>query len=610
MIRFDRVSMWDFMSHAETDLELSNRGLVLVRGSNGSGKSTCVIDALCWALFGKTAGRKLEGDQVIRTGKSACSVTVTGSKGDCAFQIVRRRGPAQLELFLGSPLLNQSGPTIKATQEKIEDFLGLDHRSFTATVLFPQGALGLASMSQAEQREVLGRILDLERFEEAYERLKDTRCELSDALEANEERLRELSTKLQTEKDQVVRLLKSKAFFEDEQARYVASLKEQLAKKVKPKVKSKVLKDLKQLEKLDLSHANQALLAEQALHDRRIQQELTQIARARAVYQTSATAHKKPVEPLEPVCPTCDQPLPGESLEKLQNDYIEALRQWEKAQEINRAEIDRLAEKERSLLASQALHDRVVTEKAKEIQSQLQKLQELRKEARSLEVYQIECAAFKQKIDYEAGRVWGSEGALIDTQASIARLDQEIPEVTATIEKQKAELQYYDFWHEGFGATGVRHFYLASLTPYLSDRANYYLGQLTGGKGSISITTQRETKKGTLSDELTIEADLGQGTLYEAKSGGEKKRISIALLLALAELMATRARVKVDLCVLDEPVESIDADGAAQVVQLLRDELLKFKSSIFFISHHPDLLAEFENVITIENIGGVSKVIE
>ena len=68
----NRLSIQNFLSIKSIDLELSNQGLVLIKGknldndaidNNGSGKSS-IVESLVYALYGRTI-RGLKGDDVV-----------------------------------------------------------------------------------------------------------------------------------------------------------------------------------------------------------------------------------------------------------------------------------------------------------------------------------------------------------------------------------------------------------------------------------------------------------------------------------------------------------------------------------------------------------------
>ena len=74
-MKFLKLQVENFMALASAEVELDQRGLVLIQGvnsgdssaaSNGAGKST-LMNSLMWCLYGETA-HGVKGDDVLSTG--------------------------------------------------------------------------------------------------------------------------------------------------------------------------------------------------------------------------------------------------------------------------------------------------------------------------------------------------------------------------------------------------------------------------------------------------------------------------------------------------------------------------------------------------------------
>lgn len=613
MLRLVSVHLENFLSHADSTMPLANLGLVLIRGvnedaggSNAAGKSA-ILSSITFCLFGQTY-QGLKSDEVIRTGQSGCRVEVTGEKDGVPFVVARSRGPANL--FFSSGDNDLSGASIKDTQDRIEQFLGLDYKTFIATVLFPQSAQGLASLPQAEQREILGKILDLDRFEVAFERARSFRDALKEDLVGKDSELLSVNASIELERKHLVQIEASKRQFEVEQAEKVKKLRDQLYTMPKPEPPDGLLlTELKELEAADPLLAHQRLVAGNALQERKHNEALAEIAVNRRYHETLLKALKGPQDRSDKTCGACGQSLPPEALQEAAARHKHALAAYHRTFSAYEDEITRLASKETQLVAQKAVAAKAYAQQLQESERQVRVLHELRHMAASSREHAAKVKVVEDKITVEEQRNWSGESMMRSTKETIGLLEQRVPKLSQDVSDLKSNITYVDFWYEGFGAAGLRHYYLASITPYLSDRANHYISELTAGAGSISVTTQKETKKGGLKDELTIVADLGSGPNFAAKSGGEAQRINIALLFALAELMSTRARVSCSTLFLDEILDGLDQPGVEQVVKLLNTELIGRKESIFVISHNADLASEFENVITVVKKDGVSKIV-
>ena len=95
------------------------------------------------------------------------------------------------------------------------------------------------------------------------------------------------------------------------------------------------------------------------------------------------------------------------------------------------------------------------------------------------------------------------------------------------------------------------------------------------------------------------------GTQYIANSGGEKKRIDLAINLALQDLVASRSSKKINVAIFDEVFDSLDENGVDGIVSLLH-ELSQSKSTILVVSHNEYLKSYFTNVLTVVKQYGFS----
>ena len=613
MIKFQELTIENFLSHEATKVNLDNRGLVLILGinadtggSNAAGKTT-LLAALVFCLYGQTP-EDVKADEVIRTGQSSCKVSISGTNGSDSFVITRTRGPAGLTLESNGKDI--SGPSIRETQGKIESYLGLDYKSFISTVLFPQGAKGLASLPQAEQREILGRILDLERFDEAFSRIKSHRESLYTKQADLQAQQARIQIAIESELRHLNQLENGQKSFKEQQEIRLRNLRIELANLVFPEIPDGIQKLIKTLDSEDPIHANQRLSAEYAIFERSHQTQLTKLAGAKSRYQTLLETLREPQDHVKQDCSECGQALPEKARASLVERHRAQLIDYLAKKEDYSERLKLIDQEEVQIKVQRATADLDFGKRREEIEAKVRRLTDLRNKLQQFKAVDLRKQSIESSIEDEESRCWTGSTAIKETKATIAKLEKQLPEIADEHKKVTEELEYADFWHEGFGSTGLRHFFLASITPYLSDRANYYLGELTSGTGKVSITTQRQTKKGHLSDELTIEAELGGGTSYKAKSGGEKRRIDVALLFALAELMASRARVNTNVLFLDEILDNLDHEGVTAVLVLLKAELAKHKESIFLISHNSELQSEVEQVMVVEKRNGISKVIQ
>ena len=183
-MEFSRLYAKNFLTIGTASIELANKGLHLVQGvndddssaaSNGAGKSS-LVDAICWALFGRTA-RDVKGDAVVnRTAKKECYVTLIMRNGDAIYTVTRYRkhstGKNTLHLSVATdttPSVDLSKGTDAETQKEVERVLGCSYEVFMAAVYSGQEVMpDLPRMTDKTLKTLIEESAGLSRIERAY----------------------------------------------------------------------------------------------------------------------------------------------------------------------------------------------------------------------------------------------------------------------------------------------------------------------------------------------------------------------------------------------------------------------------------------------------------
>ena len=194
-----RLSVEGFTSfRARQEIDFRELDLFVITGATGSGK-TSLLDAVTLALYGMVprAGKR-DLKELISLGASQTQVRLDFRVGEAEYRVarrVRRRGAqaATLERIEGEtavPEVERGGVT--AVNERVVEILGLDYPSFTTAVLLPQGDFASFLKGDVkERRNILIRLLDLDRFRRAGTRARERAGDLQTAVEAREELLAE-----------------------------------------------------------------------------------------------------------------------------------------------------------------------------------------------------------------------------------------------------------------------------------------------------------------------------------------------------------------------------------------------------------------------------------
>ena len=190
-----RLTVDGFTSFRERqEIDFRELDLFVITGPTGSGK-TSILDAVALALYGMVprAGQR-DLKELISLGASQVQVQLDFRVGDDEYRVARRirrqgRQDATLERIEGDdafPEVERGG--VKAVNERVVEILGLDYPSFTTAVLLPQGAFASFLKGDVkERRNILIRLLDLDRFRRAGGLARERASGLRTAVEAREE---------------------------------------------------------------------------------------------------------------------------------------------------------------------------------------------------------------------------------------------------------------------------------------------------------------------------------------------------------------------------------------------------------------------------------------
>jgi exonuclease SbcC len=277
---------------------------------------------------------------------------------------------------------------------------------------------------------------------------------------------------------------------------------------------------------------------------------------------------------------------------------VRELAHWaEERQKLGRAE-EREERDRRDLdRATQAL-----TQRAAAIESSEAEIAALDEQLRALAPAAREREAAAGTLQVRRRELSVAERDLGEKRALLARAEEsaaELLERTAARETLIGRKGLFDELSQAFGKKGVQALLIETAIPEIEREANTLLGRMTDNQMHLSFETQRDTKKGDVSETLEIKIADGLGTRdYDAFSGGEAFRLDFAIRVALAKLLAKRAGARLETLVIDEGFGSQDARGRERLVEAITSVQSEFKH-ILVITHIQELKDMFPVQIEI-----------
>ena len=152
-----------------------------ISGDNGNGKSA-LIDAITWALWGKTRARS--DDDLVHSGQTEMEVEFDFAVGQQRYRIIRKHSKPKRRGRSGQTILefqtattdgfrSITGDSVTQTQQKIEDVLHMDYKTFVNSAFLRQGHADEFTIKRpVERKQVLADILGLSVYDKLEEQAK------------------------------------------------------------------------------------------------------------------------------------------------------------------------------------------------------------------------------------------------------------------------------------------------------------------------------------------------------------------------------------------------------------------------------------------------------
>lgn len=565
MINIKKIVAKNLMSvgNVPIELTLNTHKHNLITGKNGSGKSTILIEALTYALFGKPY-RSINLPQLVNTtNKKGMEVKIDFEIDGIEYTIKRGIGPKVFEIYKDGQIIEEDASTGDYQSYLETKILQMSIKTFKQiVVLGTAGFTPFMQLKPAQRREVTEDVLDMQTISIMAAKNKERLSILnSDILQA------EHNIQLLTQKKEMLQRLQAET-----QSANDAAIEEQYdlirgLTSLMTEAQNAVKEADSQLARLT-----------QALSDGTHQTALPVLYNERGVLQARVTENRKLFSFFQNnhVCPTCTQSIDTNIRDKkifeLDMDTDEAgLRLDEKAQEINALEVHRL-------------RDQKVKVKIQEIESKRAvDLNTAKHHARGIE-------AAKQKIQELEAKVFK------DQTDSLIKLD-------AMLTKQsdhRLELMNDKYCHTVITSilkdSGVKTLIIDQYMPVINGLINDYLTKM-GAVYTFELDSEFNE---------VVKTRGMENFSYNSFSQGQKFRIDLAILFAWRDLVKKLSGASFNLMIMDEVMDSAsDQDGIDALVEILEQS----KDFVYIISHGDKIdVMEFDRVLDVRMNGKFSEI--
>jgi DNA repair exonuclease SbcCD ATPase subunit len=533
-MKLQKIHLKNFLCHDARTIDIPESGLIVVSGANGAGKSAAFVEAISYGLWGKTV-RKTSPWRADGTPGSVRLEFADGSS-------VERSGSSKV-----SPTLKVSLPgdavagTTGKTQDGLEKVFG-DYASWRRTAVFSAtDVLRFTEASDGERKRALESMLGLEVFDVTLQLARDRKVEVQRQLQQKQGALSIAKVELEH-----TRIRRKEA---------LAATQETLGEV--PEAPADPF-DLR----TELSVAENEL-ARASVPVRRAAPSAATVDRV--TYEVRRRDLQTKIEKLRAAraCPVCEQTIPVELVQRLAIELAQ--------QKMPEPEPEPEPEPQDT-----SARDALV---AKVAQLRMQRAMATQTWA----AYQAALTAHKER----AARITQAEERVAQLAQSEQTLASRVGEYIEDIDILEEKLGELAVAESVFGLKGVRAMVLSEALSGLEQVATAYLRALTKRDVSLRIASAKENKDGSTSDVIAIDVvgvGTGPGNLASL-SRGERQRVDVAVLLALAEVSHGLSGRVPGLLIVDEAFDSLDLEGIGALEEVLTE--MARARPVALITHMP-----------------------
>ena len=569
MIQFGNIIIEGFCSIPYLELNLGSKGITVIRGATGEGKTT-ILSALVWGAYGKN----LKGKSDVNTWEKYRPKNYNGTKVEIYFgkdgkthkitRCLKYKGEVngakgKDRLIYEIDAVEVSEKNKGEIQALINADLGMSYSLFMNSILFGQGMKRLIQESSSDKKDLFEEIFELEYISKARDIAKGYYTEA--LREYNEISQKYSSSK--EKKQSIQRML-------DDLKKQANHVKNDLSSRVK--VLEKKLSLLAKAKK-------ENELKETVTYKNRIEQRIQEARDNQKELLNKINDAKKKTRV---------------SLEEFIGVIIKLLKRGD-----IKNSLKRLMEVKKAFGDIERLQDKC-SKLADKISNYRDKLEELRdqeyeanKVQRDIDLTQVE---IKKLLSEKRAGV--NLGLIKKYKTQLSTISDKLQSIESEMEEKRAKVDNYKWvMDDPLGNRGIKAFLFESSLDILNETLESY-SEVLGF--SILFYVDIQGVKKDFNTQIIMD---GIEVSYEELSGGQKTLVNLAMAFAMNEVM-TKAK-GINIAFLDEVFENLSSEYVDLVIGLIR-KIYKDKT-LYLISHQESLPIPNARVLTVTRERGLSQ---
>jgi DNA repair exonuclease SbcCD ATPase subunit len=569
MIQFGNIIIEGFCSIPYIELNLGSKGITVIRGATGEGKTT-ILSALVWGAYGKN----LKGKSDVNTWEKYRPKNYNGTKVEIYFgkdgkthkitRCLKYKGEVngakgKDRLIYEIDAVEVSEKDKGEIQALINADLGMSYSLFMNSILFGQGMKRLIQESSSYKKDLFEEIFELEYISKARDIAKGYYTEA--LREYNEISQKYSSSK--EKKQSIQRML-------DDLKKQANHVKNDLSSRVK--VLEKKLSLLAKAKK-------ENELKETVTYKNHIEQRIQEARDNQKELLNKINDAKKKTRV---------------SLEEFIGVIIKLLKRGD-----IKNSLKRLMEVKKAFGDIERLQDKC-SKLADKISNYRDKLEELRDQEYEANKVQrdIDLTHVEIKKLLSEKRAGVNLGLIKKYKTQLSTLSDKLQSIESEMEEKRAKVDNYKWvMDDPLGNRGIKAFLFESSLDILNETLESY-SEVLGF--SILFYVDIQGVKKDFNTQIIMD---GIEVSYEELSGGQKTLVNIAMAFAMNEVM-TKAK-GINIAFLDEVFENLSSEYVDLVIGLIR-KIYKDKT-LYLISHHESLPIPNARVLTVTRESGLSQ---
>lgn len=569
MIQFGNIIIEGFCSIPYIELNLGSRGITVIRGATGEGKTT-ILSALVWGAYGKN----LKGKSDVNTWEKYRPKNYNGTKVEIYFgkdgkthkitRCLKYKGEVngakgKDRLIYEIDAVEVSEKNKGEIQALIDADLGMSYSLFMNSILFGQGMKRLIQESSSYKKDLFEEIFELEYISKARDIAKGYYTEA--LREYNEISQKYSSSK--EKKQSIQRML-------DDLKKQANHVKNDLSSRVK--VLEKKLSLLAKAKK-------ENELKETVTYKNRIEQRIQEARDNQKELLNKINDAKKKTRV---------------SLEEFIGVIIKLLKRGD-----IKNSLKRLMEVKKAFGDIERLQDKC-SKLADKISNYRDKLEELRDQEYEANKVQrdIDLTHVEIKKLLSEKRAGVNLGLIKKYKTQLSTISDKLQSIESEMEEKRAKVDNYKWvMDDPLGNRGIKAFLFESSLDILNETLESY-SEVLGF--SILFYVDIQGVKKDFNTQIIMD---GIEVSYEELSGGQKTLVNIAMVLAMNSMIRRNCRINV--LFLDEVFEGLDREYCDTVSKLLERISITEKLTVFMVTHQESIPIK-ARVLTVKRDKGLS----